>query len=156
PRREDDPGRVDDVRGGVIPAPLAGVRLHQFVRDAAERRRPRCPVSVAKRDLEVRGALAWRVGEYLRSLVDVLDEPLPRGRVDLRLEPARDRVEESVVLGARCDPPPTLAPAEVHVDLPGAERVGARARPVDAGKEVVVLAAGRNPALGEEPVVAEP
>jgi len=49
-----------------------------------------------------------------------------------------------------------LAAAQVHVDLPGPERVGARSAPVDAGEEVGVALRSRDAPLHEEAVVPEP
>src|SRR5207253_10007719 len=95
-------------------------------------------------------------GERLGPLVDARDEALARRGIELGLEAAGDRLEQRVVFRAGCDGAVALAAAQVDVDLSGAERIGARAAPVDAGEEVVVLVPRRDMALDEEAVVAEP
>src|SRR5260370_14732565 len=102
----------------MVAAPLLQVGLEEVLRDAAERRAPRGAIAVAEGELQVGHALGRRAGEDLVALVHPGDEALAGRGIDLRLEPARDRREERVVLGARYHDAAPLAAAQVHVDLP--------------------------------------
>src|SRR5207247_9803153 len=101
------------------------------------------------------GDAAWALDVSSRQAPGYWGDNARAGRgSDLRLEPARDRREERVVLGARCHDAAALAAAQVHVDLPRAERVGMRPAPVDAGEEVLLLRAGCERPLRQVAVVA--
>src|SRR5688500_14087302 len=148
-----DAGRLADVAGGVVAAPLLAVVGEETGGDAAEDRLPAGPVVLGEGDLEIGRVGGAAALEDVAAEVNLRDDPgvAALGVADREQAVADAREERGRVFGR--DDAVALAAAEVEIDLAGAERVRLRLAPVGAAEQVAGLGAV---AEREEAVLPQP